>query len=112
MPLQLGHGQHRQGRPGGLGCGDLQGVAQAEALGEVVVDVPSEAGQGDPQHALPLAAAQRTRRREHQGSGERQGVRRPAVTAEVLLTHPHSNQHREHRLQVEQQRRGPRGEQR
>ncbi len=61
MPLQMGHGQHRQGSPEGLGGGDLKGVAQAEALGEVVVDAPGQAGQGDPQHALPLADAQRTR---------------------------------------------------
>ncbi len=30
----------------------------------------------------------------------------------MLLSHPHGDQHREHPLQVEQQRRGPRGEQR
>ena len=67
--------------------------------------------QGDPQRALTLAAAQGTRR-EHQGTAERERGRRPAFPAEMLLPHPHSDQHREHRLQVEQQRRGPRGEQR
>ena len=83
MTEQQGQEQHRHGSPRRLGGSDLDRIAQAEPLAEVVVDAPGQGGQGDQGGTQAIGGVERSLG-EHHRPGDGQRRRDQPAPAQVL----------------------------
>jgi hypothetical protein len=89
----------------GLEGGDLNRVAQAEALAEVVVDPPGQGCRRDQQSPWAVDTMEGAAG-EHHGSGCGESRCCHAATPQVLTAHQHRDREGERCFQIEQQRTG------